>query len=263
MHKRVGILYICTGKYNYFFRDFYSSSEKYFLPECEKTYFVFSDDEKLTDASNVKIIKKECLGFPLDSLFHFDFFLQQKTELEGCEYIFYFNSNIQFLKEVGENFLPTAEDGYLIGEEWPAWIGTNPMYFPYERRKQSLAYIEPRKPPYHYFMGGIIGGRSKEFLQMSEVLAKNIQNDYERGIIARFHDESHVNRYFRDHKCKILPPEFSMPEEWITNQTVFSKLRDKAKLSNSFDVEKGRSKSFTKRVLNYLNKQIIALKWYL
>ncbi len=258
----IGILYICTGKYNFFFKDFYESCEKYFLPECPKTYFVYTDDEKLSDALNVRIIKKECLGFPLDSLFHFDFFLQQKTALEKCDYIFYFNSNIQFLKEVGTCFLPTEEEGYLIGEEWPAWIGEKTMYFPYERRKQSLAYIEPRKPPYHYFMGGIIGGRTNEFIEMTETLSSNIRDDYERGIIARFHDESHVNRYFRNHKCKIMPPEFSMPEEWITNQDVYSKLRNKALLSDSFDIEKGRSTSFVKRVVNYIKKQYIAVKWY-
>lgn len=261
--NRVGLLYICTGKYNDFFKDFYKSCEEYFLPVYEKTYFVYTDNESLSDAPNVRIIKKECLGFPLDSLFHFDFFLQQKAELERCDFLFYFNSNIQFLKEVQSDFLPKAEEGYLIGEEWPAWIGKNPMYFPYERRKQSLAYIEPHKPPYHYFMGGIIGGRTKEFIQMSEVLAKNIRDDYERGIIARFHDESHVNRYFRDHKCKIMPPEFSMPEEWICDQDVYSKLRNKALLSNSFDIEKGRSNSLVKRVFNYIKKQITALKWYL
>lgn len=258
----IGILFICTGKYNYFFKGFYESCERYYLPEHNKTYFVYTDDEELSDALNVRIIKKECLGFPLDSLFHFDFFLQQEAELNKCDYIFYFNSNIEFLKEVGTSVLPTAEEGYLIGEEWPAWIGKKPMYFPYERRKQSLAYIEPRKPPYHYFMGGIIGGRTSEFIEMTKTLASNIRDDYERGIIARFHDESHVNRYFRDHKCKILPPEFSMPEEWITDQDVYSKLRNKALLSNSFDIEKGRSTSLVKRVINYIKKQYIAFKWY-
>ena len=260
---KIGLLYICTGRYNHFFSDFYTSCEKYFLPEYEKEYFVFSDDEKLTEMSNVKLIKQECLGFPLDSLFHFDFFLQLKTEIEKCDYIFYFNSNIQFLKKVGTDFLPTDEEGYLIGEEWPAWIGKNPMYFPYERRKQSLAYIEPHKPPYHYLMGGIIGGRSKEFIEMSHDLARNIREDFDRGIIARVHDESHVNRYFRDHKCKILPPEFSMPEEWIKNQDVYSILRNKALLSNTFDIEKGRNNSLVKRMIKYIKKQITALKWYL
>lgn len=46
MNMKIAILYICTGKYNVFFRDFYSSSEKYFLPNCEKTYFVFSDNQE-------------------------------------------------------------------------------------------------------------------------------------------------------------------------------------------------------------------------
>ena len=258
----VGVLYICTGKYNMFFNDFYYSCEKYFLPRYRKQYFVFTDNENLTDAPNVKIIKKECLGFPKDSLFHFDFFLQVKEQLKAFDYVFYFNSNALFLKEVNDGYLPSEKEGYLLGAEWVVWKDKSPFYFPYERRKESKAYIEPRKPPYHYYMGGVIGGRSKEFLEMSEILANNIRDDYKRGIIARFHDESHVNRFFRDHKCKVLTPEYCMPEEWVNGNDMVMILRNKSRLSTEFDIEKGRNRSFVKRVCNYIRKQLVALQWY-
>lgn len=41
--KKIAILYICTGKYDIFWEDFYKTSEKYFLNNSEKHYFVFTD----------------------------------------------------------------------------------------------------------------------------------------------------------------------------------------------------------------------------
>ena len=45
---KVGILYICTGKYIVFWEEFYKSCQKYFLSdsECVKQYYVFTDVDK-------------------------------------------------------------------------------------------------------------------------------------------------------------------------------------------------------------------------
>lgn len=262
--KKIGILYVCTGKYSYYFNDFYLSCEKYFLPNMEKIYYVFTDKTNLSNATNVKIITQKCQGFPNDSLFKFEYFISIKEQLITCDYLFFFNSNALFLDIINEDYLPSESDGNLLGAEWVAWKGKHPAYFPYERRKESKAYIEPGKPPYHYYMGGVNGGRTKEYLELSETLARNIRDDYERGIIAKFHDESHINRYFRDHKCKVLTPEYCMPEEWANGQKLFMMIRNKSKLSNEFDMEKGRNIPFIRKVYDaYIKKHFVALQWYL
>ena len=79
---KIAILYICTGKYNVFFKDFYESCEKYFLANiAEKTYFVWTDDFTLSQEKNVNLIEKKCEGFPLDSLLRFRMFMQKKDIL--------------------------------------------------------------------------------------------------------------------------------------------------------------------------------------
>ena len=40
---KVGMLYICTGKYTVFWPEFYRTFAEKFLPGCEKEYFVFTD----------------------------------------------------------------------------------------------------------------------------------------------------------------------------------------------------------------------------
>ena len=48
---RIGILYICTGKYDIFWKDFYLSAERYFMQDQSFIieYYVFTDSPKLYD----------------------------------------------------------------------------------------------------------------------------------------------------------------------------------------------------------------------
>ena len=86
---KVAVLYICTGKYNQFFADFYSSAKKHFLRDCaEVEYFVFTDNMQLSSAQDVHLIQKESKGYPYDSLFRFDMFLSIEKELQGFDYAF-------------------------------------------------------------------------------------------------------------------------------------------------------------------------------
>ena len=44
--KKLGVLYVCTGKYDVFWDGFFESCEKY-LTGIEKKYFVFTDSERI------------------------------------------------------------------------------------------------------------------------------------------------------------------------------------------------------------------------
>ena len=61
---KAAILYIATGKYTVFWKEFYESFEKNFLPQTKKTYFLFTDAKALpfSDRENVCIIPQKNLG---------------------------------------------------------------------------------------------------------------------------------------------------------------------------------------------------------
>lgn len=125
---KVAILYICTGKYNQFFKGFFESCEKYLLKDiAQLEYYVFTDDMSLSDEANVHLIKKECAGFPADSLFRFDMFLQVRQELEKTDYIYFFNSNAEFKAPVGKELLPLNGEK-LVGAEWPASVSLSSIW---------------------------------------------------------------------------------------------------------------------------------------
>ena len=240
---RIAILYICTGKYNVFWDGFYKSSEKYFMKdEAEKEYFVFTDNMDLCKDSHVHLHYRKCQGFPFDSLFRFDLFLSIENEIKDFDYIYFFNANMQFVKPVGKEFLPTESDGCLSAVLHPL-VQKRPCYFfPYERNKKSLAYIPlVRHHKYRYYMGSLNGGRAKEYLELVRTCAKNTRIDYDKGIIAMVHDESHLNRYLFDHSCKALPPSYAYPEGKNMDYEPIILIRDKVKVDKYFN--KGRDTS--------------------
>lgn len=262
---RLAVLYICTGRYTIFFRDFVKSCEKYFLPGVEKVFFVWTDDRTLGEGlSQIRIQYRPCGGFPADTLFRFEMFLQVKAELESFDYIYFFNANALFLQPVGEEILPDTT-GLAMGR-WPGRrLRQHPMFYPYERNKQSTAYIPPRKPPYVYYMGGLNGGTSAAYLDMVQTLSENIRKDWDHGIVAYVHDESHINRYLRDHPCKILGLEFSTPEELTQKSSIDYEpkiiFRDKVLLDPYFN--KGRDQTTIGRIKKAFNVMKRAVEWYL
>lgn len=261
---RLAILYICTGRYAQFFLPFYRSCESFFLPQIQKTYFVWTDDTTIAvGKENVRLLYKEASGFPNDSLFRFEMFLQAQNELESFDYIYFFNSNALFLQPIYEDILPD-ESGLAIGI-WPGKrLHQHPMFYPYERNKESLAYIKPFQKDYHYFMGGINGGTAEAYLNMIKTLSHNIRDDYNRGIIACVHDESHINRYLRDHPCKILDPIYSTPEEYTYHKLSYTPkiiFRDKVKIDPCFD--KGRDRSLLGKAKKGFRIIKRAIQWYI
>ena len=65
-----------------------------------------------------------------------------------------------------------------------------------------------------YFAGGFNGSKD-EYLKMSKELSSNIDKDFNNGIIAVWHDESHINRYFASNPpTAILDPGYCYGESF-------------------------------------------------
>lgn len=258
---KIAVLYICTGKYHIFFKDFYKSSEKFFIPEAEKSYFVFSDHKELAEYAKVRFIYKECEGFPNDSLFRFRTFLTVEKELLEYDYVFFFNSNMQFMSSVDKNILPGEKDGYLccLDAEYDK-VYPHPCFYPYERRKESAAYVPRGLGKYRYYHAGVNGGRVKEYLEMCRTLKKRINSDYSKGIVALYHDESHVNKYLTEHQCLSLSEAYGTAEGSPNENKAKIIIVDKTKFSSYFN--KGRSTTLWAKVKKtiWLMKHIIY--WY-
>jgi hypothetical protein len=103
---------------------------------------------------------------------------------------------MKFLAPVGAGeILPDARHGGLVAGihlgyyDWPA------DKLPYERNPESAAYV-PYGVGRRYVQGAINGGTAAAYLAMCRELAQSTRKDLDNGIVAKVHDESHLNRYF-------------------------------------------------------------------
>ena len=218
---KIGMLYICTGKYTVFWPEFYRSFEEKFLPGCEKEYFVFTDAPAIEyeDAPRVHRIYQEAYPWPYSTLKRFSIFLTQEDALRGMDYLFFFNANLTCKKTVtAEEFLPRPEKGEnLLLVQQPGFWNKKPPFYTYDRNPKSTAYI-PYNCGRDYVSGGLNGGTAAAYLALCRELKKRTDEDLQNNVIARFHDESQLNRLVAETpgKFRILPPDYCTPEETPT-----------------------------------------------
>ena len=258
--SRVAILYICTGKYVVYWKNFFKSAEKYLLPGIEKHYFVFTDADKIyaDKREDIHRIFQELLPFPKGSLMRFDMFLKIESTLAKFDYMFFFNSNIIFVNNILETELfPSSEENGLVGYLHSMFYNKKPEEYIYERNKLSTAFV-PVGVGKRYYQGCLIGGVSEDFLEMCRVLDKNIKADLRNDFIAIWWDESHLNHYFLDKEVKLLHPGFCYPE--LLNLPFEKKaiMLNKTKMGLDYlrgldNSLKGRVRFFLKRLINNKN----------
>jgi hypothetical protein len=146
---------------------------------------------------------KECAGYPNETLFRYHTFLREEWLLQKYDRLYYVDSDMLFVAPISEEEI--FADG-ITAVQHPSYVGG--LGTP-ETRPESTAYLpEPRI----YFAGGFIGGLTTDFLDMAGAIDEKIAIDNHHGIMAKYHDESHLNRYLFDHPpAKVLTPSFCYP----------------------------------------------------
>ena len=265
----IGILYICTGPYKLFWGDFYRSFEKYFLPEYEKHYYIFSDAEHEyfdNGTGRVHYCYIDNQPWPLITLLRFQTFLKQEKNLREHKLLMFCNANIVCSDYVmPKEILPNYEDGErLFFTRHPGYNKEKPWKVPYDRNRSSLAYI-PYSRGKKYVIGAVFGGYSEAFLELTHLLHSRICEDLKKGVIAKWHDESHINHYVATHNdYRILNPGFCYP---VGFDVPFEKKVAGVPKANVFDVNSFKGyyapkrtslfKSCIIRIKNWLNVWII------
>lgn len=207
----VAICTIATGEYCNNLDELFLSINKYFLENHKKTIFLFTDLYKY-DGVIVKHI--ENLPWPLITLLRFKYITEAEKEIEKFDCIYYIDSDCTVVDNITEGILPSKK-GQLVAVEHP-WQGCNSDI--YETNPLSMACVLDNKGT-HYFQACFFGGYSDDFLKMSKHIYENIKQDLENNIIAKWHDESHLNKYFIENLPKSLHVGYAYPNPDIWNQT--------------------------------------------
>ena len=213
--KRIGILYIATGPYIAFWKDFFESFEEFFLKTMVVHYYVFTDavDIYASDCNRVHIINQKAEPWPLPTLLKFHRFLEIKDKLLQNDFVYQPNANILCVKPVTEeDFLPRQEHGEsLLFTIHPGYMNTCRIKKPFERRIGYGARV-----PYHknatYVFGAMNGGRTDKYLEFIQKLDEQLIQELKHNRIAKWHDESWINKGIVDRSdYRLLHPGFCYP----------------------------------------------------
>lgn len=241
--KKVAMFYICTGKYNLLWKEFYESSEEFFLRDFYKEYFVFTDAEKLeyeNQNSRIHRIKQEKMPWPYPALYRYKMFGRISDDVKDFDYVFFFNANALFLKEITDNMiLPDSNKKELLTVlKHPAYRFNGIYDCPYDRNYKCRAHVSYRKGK-DYIQSCIIGATTAEFTKMAKKLENDTDKDLSKQVIALWHDESYLNKYIIGKKYKLLPIQFGSNSDKVSEDAVIW-MRPK-KLY--FDVDKFKANS--------------------
>lgn len=211
--ESAAIIFIGTGKYIDYFPKYYETSRNLFLPKTKKTYFVFTDSinySYLRDKEDVVPVYIDREKWPFPTLLRFRYIAGISQQLEEYSHIIFIDADMYTYSLVTEEEF-FSHDKALFGVQHPGCIGKRGTF---EFDQKSTACVSEKDDLSTYWQGCFWGGRSREVLTLSKILAERVSDDLSRNVVALWHDESHLNKYFIEHKNMVhtYHPGYAYPE---------------------------------------------------
>ena len=204
---KIALCIIATNDYINFVPELIKSADKHFLSVHKVDYHVFTNHEKPVcefdfDARFIWYHNIKHQPWPLLTLHRYH--IIANYDLSSYDYVFYIDADSLFVSPIGDEILNemtvVSHPGYFVngGGSW-------------ENDIKSFAYT-PKAFRKNYVCGGFNGG--SKFLHYAALMRQNINNDLASGIIAIWHDESHLNNMFAHYREQftLMPADYMMPE---------------------------------------------------
>lgn len=212
--EKIAVITIATGKYSSLFLNFKNKLLQKFLPNKHIDVFLFTDDLHIDHEFSIYIPH---LPWPLCTLLRFHHINLYKDRFKNYDYIYYLDVDMMADSLINDEVLPINNEIICVNHYWhydscEAYENTNP---------KSSAYVECNKNiKYHYCQACFFGSTSTSFLTMSSELENNINEDFKNNIIAKWHDESHLNKYIMSHPFRSLDSSYAHPNNFQRDKNV-------------------------------------------
>lgn len=261
---KIAINFIGTGNYLKFFPRYYETFMEYFIPECEKDFFVFTDGELGDDIpENIKVIsvteesdiRKEDYNDwssitvkSMGGLKRFEQIQKIKTHLSEYDWYVYLDADMYCCSDTisYDEFFDDQKDFFAVQHPCQN-IGmckfTSPSVeeLPFERNEISLSCVKYEDQIDDIYVQGCLwGGKIPKIFDLIDTLSDRVSKDLENNFIALARDESHLNKYRIENNSNfhILHPSFAKPGDYPADQFTFDARiihspSDKMKILNS------------------------------
>ncbi|KAK7915873.1 hypothetical protein WMY93_011634 [Mugilogobius chulae] len=219
-HRRkkssVALTVFAVGKYlDAYLKTFLNSSEQHFMLGLRVTYYVFTDmPEKvpaipLAPNRHLKVIQVD-----RHSRWQDISMMRMKTISDVIEseirhnftHVFCFDVDQKFTGRFGSEAL-----GNSVALLHAYYYRLPKTMYTYDHNPKSKAFMETGDFYYH---AAVFGGRWKNVKAITDACYQSIMEDKENNVEALWHDESHLNKYFWQHKpSRLLSPEYCWDED--------------------------------------------------
>ena len=237
-HFDLTIFSVATDRYVKFWSEMVESYLKTNGSEIKVQWIVFTDKADLISPKLLTKLGESLLiseiphqKWPFPTLLRYRFLLTVADQVRG-RLIMHLDADMLFISELNfariENELGQKgvalikHPGYFrpLGIKKLVFYGFNLKYAAkdlktylqfgglgtWERNKDSKAFV-PRNHRINYVCGGTWLGRRNEILKLCKELSERVDADLAQGVVAIFHDESHLNWYQARNNFQLLDPD--------------------------------------------------------
>ena len=207
-----GLIVIATGRhYRDYAKDMLDSAAEFVHFDFDPIVFTDEPEDFLTyECFGAPVFRIQSKGYPKETLYRYHTMMGQYQTLAKYEHLFYVDADMRFVA-------PTTDEDFhngLVATLHPGFVGQAGTC---ETRAHSTACCTDN---FAYYAGGFQGGRSLWYLDAVRTMMERVKEDSDNNITAKWHDESHWNRYISDAEhlspgfVKQLPPSYCYPEDY-------------------------------------------------
>ena len=233
------IVSVATGKYLDYWLKMYLSAIRYLDPAIKIQFIVFTDKPSEVNVAylenkttHISVVTIEGRKWPFPTLLRYELINDNSDKILG-ENVMHLDADMLFVDYVSKDEIASLVSGERIGlvlhpgfyrkrdKELLRTYFLNPKIFisdikqklfsggsgSWETNRNSLAFVHRRKRK-EYFCGATWIGPKNKILEMCFMLANRIKTDLENSVIAKFHDESHLNWYATTIETNISDPRY-------------------------------------------------------
>ncbi len=238
-------LTIATNRYVKYWESMVESADTNFTVKDKVIFQVLTDQPEFCSAvaaklKNVEIIvtQIESLGWPDATLLRYKLYLEYCTSLPALNFA-HIDADMLFIKNP-LNFTNSQDwiNGIALVQHPGYFRTSNVRLSPNQRIKdsvlrlrmgalgtwetfeQSKAFVRRNKRK-TYVCGGSWMGTKLSFFKLVETLKVSTEFDMQAGVIAKWHDESHLNQWASNNPHTLLPPSFCYDPSypWLSGST--------------------------------------------
>ena len=233
---------VATNRYVHYWNDMIASANSVFKAEDNVKFIVFTDQEDFCNEIavmypnlHISIVAIEPLGWPEATSLRYKIYSQHASQVDA-EVFCHIDADMLFFDNPHRLLIPSdwvngvalvSHPGYfrepstklsilqsLKDKARKLWIGGLGTW---ETKRASTSYV-PRKFRTVYVCGGSWMAKKDKFVEMVSQLSLNTEVDYSNGVIAKWHDESHLNHWASKNSFTLLTPSYCFDPlyEWLS-----------------------------------------------